>query len=145
MATDRETNITVQTTVPISIEEVWKIWTRPEHIVNWNFASNEWHCPEAKNDLKPNGKFCWRMEAKDGSMGFDYSGVYQMIDPEKKIVKKLDDGRLVKIEFTETENGVNITEIFEVEDQNSIDLQKKGWQAILDNFKAYVLTKNKGD
>jgi len=145
MATDRETNITVQTTVPISIEEVWKIWTRPEHIVNWNFASNEWHCPEAKNDLKPDGKFSWRMEAKDGSMGFDYSGVYQMIDPRKKIVKKLDDGRLVKIEFTETENGVKITEIFEVEDQNSIDLQKKGWQAILDNFKVYALTKNKGD
>ena len=141
MATEGKTTIKVQTTVPLSIEKVWEIWTKPEHIVNWNFASNEWHCPAATNELKPNGKFSWRMEAKDGSMGFDYSGVYRIIDPKEKIIKILDDGRLVEIEFYETVNGVKITESFEVEDQNSVDLQRQGWQAILDNFKVYALKK----
>lgn len=141
MEIEGKTTITVQTTVPVALDEVWKFWTEPEHIVHWNFASKDWHCPKAENDLKPNGKFSWRMEAKDSSMGFDYSGVYEQVIPNEKIIKKLDDGRLVEIDFSETENGAKIIESFEVEDQNSIELQKTGWQAILDNFKAYAMSK----
>ncbi|MGA8854239.1 MAG: SRPBCC domain-containing protein [Christiangramia sp.] len=141
MQTDRKTKIIVQTTVPVSLDLAWEIWTKPEHIVRWNFASKDWHCPRAENDLKPNGKFSWRMEAKDASVGFDYSGVYEKVIPKEKIIKKLDDGRLVEIDFSESENEVGILETFEVEDQNSVELQKTGWQAILDNFKAYAISK----
>ena len=133
--------ITVETLVPLSKEKTWELWTAPEHIQNWNFASEEWCCPAAENDLKPGGKFSWRMEARDGSMGFDYSGIYKKIDPENRIEKELDDQRKVIIEFIKTENGTLVRESFEPESQNSKDLQKQGWQAILDNFKAYAISK----
>ena len=85
-------NITVSTNIQAPVETVWAAWTQAEHIVNWNFASDEWHCPSATNDLEPGGTFSWRMEAKDGSMGFDYAGVYQTIAPFTKIEKQLGDG-----------------------------------------------------
>jgi uncharacterized protein YndB with AHSA1/START domain len=118
------------------------ISSSPEHISNWNFASEEWHCPSAKNDLKREGKFKWRMEARDGSGGFDYSGVYEKVIPNEKIIKRLDDGRLIVIDFKKLDRGTKITETFEAEKENSLDSQRKGWQAILDNFKSYVMSQN---
>lgn len=131
-------SITVNTIVNAAPKKVWELWTSPKHIINWNFATHEWHCPNAKNDLKPGGTFSWRMEAKDGSMGFDYAGVYQRIDEQRIIEKKLDDGRTVTITFKQVEEGVEITETFEIEDENSAEMQRLGWQAILDKFKIYV-------
>jgi uncharacterized protein YndB with AHSA1/START domain len=118
-------------------EKVWEYWTSPQHIVNWNFATNEWYCPTAENDLRPGGKFSWRMEAKDGSMGFDYSGQYETIKSKEFIELKLDDDRSVSIEFLEQNEQTEVIESFEP-DENDPDLQKQGWQAILNNFKAYV-------
>ena len=131
-------SITVNTIVNAAPKKVWELWTSPKHIINWNFATHERHCPNAKNDLKPGGTFSWRMEAKDGSMGFDYAGVYQRIDEQRIIEKKLDDGRTVTITFKQVEEGVEITETFEIEDENSAEMQRLGWQAILDKFKIYV-------
>jgi uncharacterized protein YndB with AHSA1/START domain len=129
--------ITVKNTIKSDIEKAWQYWTDPNHIVNWNFATNEWHCPAAINDLNPGGKFSWRMEAKDGSMAFDYSGVYESVEKHKKIRKRLDDGRLVHISFSEIDGKTELVETFEP-DQNDPELQRQGWQAILDNFKNYV-------
>lgn len=132
--------ITVQTNIPLSREKVWELWTNPEHIKNWNFASEEWHCPAAQNDLKKGGKFVWRMEAKDESMGFDFSGVYKEIKPKEKIKKVMDDGREIQVRFIESDQGTLVEETFEPESQNSRELQQQGWQAILDNFKKYALS-----
>ncbi len=128
--------ITVTTTVDQPLETVWECWTQPEYITQWNFASEDWCCPTAVNDLRPGGRFSWRMEARDGSMGFDYAGTYLEVVPFVRILKRLDDGRQVEISFETTPHGVVITETFEAEDQNPLELQKQGWQAILDNFSA---------
>ena len=133
-----ENTITVQTNIQVPIEKAWEFWSGPEHITQWNFATEEWHCPKAENDLKPGGRFVWRMEAKDGSMGFDYSGTYVKVIPNELIEKKLDDGRMVRITFKSQNNSTTITETFEAENQNPIELQRNGWQAILDNFKRYA-------
>lgn len=133
--------ITVQTSVQSDIHTVWEYWTKPEHIINWNFASNEWCCPKAENNLTPNGKFLWRMEAKDGSIGFDFEGVYDKIIDQKLITYKMLDGRKVDIEFTKNGNEVNIIETFDAEGTNSDEQQRAGWQAILANFKDYVESK----
>lgn len=130
--------ITVQTTIQADIDKVWNSWTKPEHIINWNFANEEWCCPKAKNDLKTNGKFTYRMEAKDGSMGFDFTGNYEKVIEKELITYKIEDGRLVKIEFSKKENEVIISETFDAEGTNSDEQQRAGWQAILDNFKKYV-------
>ena len=130
--------ITVQTTIKASIEKVWNCWTHPTHIINWNFASDDWCCPKAINDLKPNGKFSWRMEAKDGSMGFDFTGIYEQIIEKELIIYKLSDGRLVKIDFSQLGAEVKLSETFEPEGINSGEQQRAGWQAILINFKNYV-------
>ncbi|QYA24498.1 polyketide cyclase [Gramella sp. MT6] len=137
-----KTNVTVSTEIDLSPEKVWELWTSPAHITHWNFASDDWQCPAAENDLKPGGKFNWHMEAKDGSAGFDFSGIYLEIVPNELIRYKMDDGRLVQIEFKSQESGVKIIETFEAENQNSIELQRQGWQAILDNFKKYSLLTN---
>lgn len=135
----RETDkVTIVTTVSSDIDTVWKTWTEPEHIKNWNNASPEWHTPKAENDLRKGGKFSSRMEAKDGSMGFDFGGTYDEVVPNKQINYTLEDGRKVNIVFEETDNGISITESFEPESQNSVAMQRQGWQAILDNFKKYV-------
>ena len=135
--------ITVQTTIQAKIDKVWSCWTKPEHITNWNFASDEWCCPKAINDLRPNGTFSWRMEAKDGSMGFDFTGDYEEVIEKELISYKMSDGRQVKIGFMNGENEVTISETFEAEGTNSDEQQRAGWQAILENFKNYVESSDK--
>jgi len=131
-------NITVETLINAPIEKVWAFWTVPEHITKWNHASEDWHTTRAENDLKIGGKFLFRMEAKDGSFGFDLKGIYDNIIIHKEISYTLLDDRIVTILFSQTENGVQIMETFEAETENSLELQKFGWQAILNNFKTYV-------
>ena len=133
-----KTFITVMTRINAPIEKIWEFWTNPEHIINWNFASDTWKCPWAKNDVQNGGKFVWRMEAKDGSFGFDFSGTYTNVKQNELIEETLDDGRIVKIVFSKDGNNTTVTETFEAEGQNSLDMQKTGWQAILDNFKKYA-------
>ena len=130
--------ITVQTIVNAPIEVVWKIWTTPEDIIKWNSASDDWHTPRAENDLKDGGVFNYRMEAKDGSMGFDFEGVYEKVIVNKQINYILGDGRKVNIIFSSADNKTHVIEDFEAESINSIELQRNGWQAILNNFKKHV-------
>jgi uncharacterized protein YndB with AHSA1/START domain len=138
METGNNSRITVETTVNEPIEKVWKYWTEPQHITKWNNASDDWHTPFSQNDLRVGGKFLSRMEAKDDSFGFDYSGIYDEVKLNESISYILDDGRKVKITFISQENKTMIIENFESEKANSIELQQKGWQAILDNFKKYT-------
>jgi uncharacterized protein YndB with AHSA1/START domain len=130
--------ITVQSTINASIDKVWEFWTLPEHITKWSFASPDWHTPYAENDLREGGKFKSTMAAKDGSMSFDFGGEYTLVEKNKAIEYVLEDGRKVEITFTETQNGVEIIESFDPETQNPEEMQRGGWQAILDNFKSYV-------
>lgn len=130
--------ITVQNTINASIDKVWDFWTLPEHIVNWSFASAEWHTPHAENDLREGGKFKSTMAAKDGSMSFDFEGEYTLIKPKEAIEYIMADGRKVEITFKKTEEGVEVVESFDPETQNSEEMQRGGWHAILDNFKSYV-------
>ncbi|MFH6995625.1 SRPBCC family protein [Flavobacterium sp. FlaQc-48] len=130
--------ITVQNTIHASIDKVWEFWTLPEHITKWSFASPEWHTPYAENDLREGGKFTSTMAAKDGSMSFDFGGEYTLVEKNKAIEYILGDGRKVEISFTETSDGVEVIESFDPETQNPEEMQRGGWQAILDNFKNYV-------
>ena len=132
-----KTIITVEAFVNASIDKVWESWTAPKHIVNWNFASEDWHSPKAENDLRPGGAFSSRMEAKDGSFGFDFEGVYDEVITNSLISYTLGDGREVVIKFTDTGNETHIAETFEAETVNNAELQRDGWQAILNNFKKY--------
>lgn len=129
--------ITVSTEIDAPIDQVWKKFNEPEHITKWCFASTDWHVPQAENDLTIGGKFKTAMAAKDGSFAFDFSGVYTEVKPFERIEYTLDDGRKVKINFEKTK-GTLLTETFEAEQTNSAEMQKNGWQAILDNFKKYV-------
>ena len=138
METENKTTITVGAIVKAPVEKVWKCWTEPEHIQKWNFASDDWQCPHAENDLKPGGKFVYRMEAKDGSFGFDFEGVYDAVTPNKLIESTLGDGRKLQITFTGNGNETSVVENFEAETINPIELQRGGWQAILNNFKKYA-------
>lgn len=130
--------ITIQTLVSATIKHVWDCWTNEKHIIHWNFASDEWCCPSAKNELRENGKFNYRMAAKDESFGFDFEGTYLKIIPTESIEYELDDQRKVKISFIEKENQVEIIEVFEAENENPIEMQQQGWQLILNNFKKYA-------
>lgn len=130
--------ITISSMINASINKVWECWTNPEHIKNWNFATSDWHCPDATNDLKKGGEFHYRMAAKDNSMSFDFWGTYQEIIFEKLIEIILGDGRKVKVAFEVFGDSVVVTEIFEPEQENPIELQQSGWQMILDNFKKYT-------
>jgi uncharacterized protein YndB with AHSA1/START domain len=130
--------ITVENTVKAPVEKVWQFWTLPEHITKWSNASDDWHTPFAENDLKVGGKFISRMEAKDGSFGFDFGGVYDEVKTNKMIAYTLDDGRKVKINFSTNGDETKIVETFEAENTNSIEMQRGGWQSILDNFKKYA-------
>lgn len=141
MATTAKTTITVKTTVKASLDKVWEYWTSPEHIIHWNNASDDWHTPKAVNDLRPNGKFNYRMEAKDGSFGFDFEGTYATVKNNELIEYSLDDARKVQIRFESADNKTVITETFNPENENSLELQQTGWQAILDNFKIYTESK----
>lgn len=130
--------ITVETLVNVPIEKVWQFWTKPKHITQWNNASEDWHTTRAENDLRIAGKFLSRMEAKDGSFGFDFEGIYDTIVINEKISYTLLDDRKVTILFSQIDNNVKITETFEAENENSLELQQFGWQSILNNFKKYI-------
>lgn len=136
----QKTFITVQAIIQASIEKVWKSWTTPGHITKWNNASDDWHTPKADNDLTVGGKFLTRMEAKDGSFGFDFVGTYDAVLQDQLIVYTIADGWKVSVTFTANGNETNVTEYFEAENQNSVEMQQAGWQAILDNFKKYTET-----
>lgn len=131
-------NITVQVNVTADSAKAWDYWTKPRHITNWNFASNDWHCPYAENDLRAGGKLKSRMEARDGSSGFDFEAVYDEIVDQKKIVYTIADGRKVTTVFDDNGDSTTITTVFEAEGQNRTEIQRAGWQAILDNFKKYT-------
>ena len=130
--------LTVETTVQSPVEKVWEYWTKPEHITKGTNPSDDWHAPRAENDLQNGGKFLTRMEAKDGSFGFDFEGIYDQIETHKFISYTMADGRTVTISFDGNDQQTKVTEIFDPENQNPIDMQQAGWQAILDNFKKYT-------
>jgi len=138
-----KTLITIQATINAPIEKVWHLWTSPEHITRWNNASDEWFTPRAENDLRVGGKFLARMEARDGTMGFDFEGVYKAVEINKLIEYVLLDGRKVKIVFSTSGQETTVVETFEAEEINTVELQRTGWQAILDNFKNYPEVKYK--
>lgn len=130
--------ITVETIVNAPLARVWQYWTLPEHIVNWAFASDEWEASASENDLRIGGRFTTTMAAKDKSESFDFSGSYTQVVPDQLIAYKLDDNRAVEIEFVTQPSGVKIVQRFEPEAENSVQMQRAGWQAILDNFKKYA-------
>lgn len=138
MESKDRTSITVEATVNAPVEKVWQFWTLPEHIVKWNNASDDWHTPFAENDPRTGGKFLSRMEAKDGSFGFDFGGVYDEVVINKKIEYTMADGRKVVITFNQNGDECKVSETFDAEETNSVEMQRAGWQAIMDNFKKYV-------
>ena len=133
-----KTSITIETMVSKPVNEVWKLWNEPEHIVQWNAASEDWHSPSASNDVVEGGSIKVRMEAKDGSFGFDFEGVYNVVVEYEYLEYTLGDGRKVKIAFTELGPNTHIEEEFDAESENSLEMQEAGWQAILDSFKKYA-------
>jgi len=136
--TTQATAITVKSTINAPVEKVWKYFSLPEHITKWNSASDDWHTPSATNDLRKGGRFTSRMEAKDGSFGFDFGGIYDDVKTNELIAYTMGDGRKVRVTFQAAGDGTELTETFDPEGTNSLDMQKAGWQAILDNFKKYV-------
>jgi uncharacterized protein YndB with AHSA1/START domain len=134
--------VTVRATIYSSVKKVWELWTTAEHVKNWNFASENWCCPEAENHLLVGGEFHYLMSAKDGSVSFDFWGTYQNIELEKQIDILLGDGRKMKVTFEDFEDIVIVTEVFEPEKVNPIEMQQSGWQMILDNFKKYTETQS---
>ncbi len=133
----------VETVVNRPIDLVWKFWTMPEHIMEWNSASDDWYTPSAENDLKVGGRFSSQMAARDGSFQFEFGGIYDEVILHKKIAYTLDDDRNVEITFEEGtfeegNVGVKVTEVFEAEDENALELQQTGWQSIMDHFKRYA-------
>ncbi len=130
--------VKIEATISATNDKVWLAWTKPEHIVKWNFAVDDWQCPSASNDLKVGGKYVARMEAKDGSFGFDFEAVYNEVIDQKKLSYTMGDGRRATTNFENLGSTTKITTTFDAEEQNSVEMQKEGWQAILNNFKKYV-------
>jgi uncharacterized protein YndB with AHSA1/START domain len=130
--------ITVETIVNVPVEKAWKCWTTPEDIVQWNHASDEWHCPKAVNDLRVGGMFSYIMAAKDGSFSFDFNGTYTKVVPNEQIDYVIEGGRTVSIIFAEQGDNTRVVETFESETQNPVELQQQGWQSIVDNFKKHA-------
>lgn len=130
--------ITVQTLVQAPLSKVWDSWTKPEHIVNWAFASDDWEAPAAENDVRTGGRFKTVMAAKDKTASFDFTGVYTAVKEHELIEYTIDDGRTVKIEFKETPEGIEVVETFEAEGENPEEMQRAGWQGFLENFKKYT-------
>lgn len=130
--------ITVSVKIDSPVEKVWNYFTQPAHIVNWNFANDDWHSPSAENDLTVNGLFKYNMATKDGSFSFDFWGNYTQIETHKTIAYTMGDGRKAILHFTENGSQTEVVEMFEPESQNPEDMQQMGWQAILNNFKKYV-------
>jgi uncharacterized protein YndB with AHSA1/START domain len=138
METKEKTVLTVESTINAPINKVWEYWTTPDHIKVWNSASEDWHTPFAENDLRVGGSFKSRMEARDGSFGFDFGGVYDAVTQNEYIEYTMGDGRKVEVKFTKNGNETKVVEKFEAENTHSIEMQQGGWQAILDNFKKYA-------
>lgn len=130
--------ISVESMINAPVEKVWKYFTEPEHITKWNFASDDWHSPRSTNDVKVGGKFSHRMEAKDGSAGFDFTGTYTQVEPNKILAYMMDDERTAEIKFIPDGDKTQVITTFELETENPVDMQRGGWQAILDNFKKYT-------
>lgn len=130
--------ITIQATITADKKLVWESYTNPKHIIHWNFASDDWHCPSASNDLRVGGSYKARMEAKDGSFGFDFEAIYTEVNEGESFTYVLADEREINVSFTELENQTEVVIIFDAENQNSVELQRNGWQAILNNFKSYT-------
>ncbi|MCR6720773.1 MAG: SRPBCC family protein [Chitinophagaceae bacterium] len=137
MSSSTPTVITIETTVKAPIAKVWECWNDPAHVTKWNQASPDWHSPRAENDVRTGGRFIYRMEAKDGSFGFDFSGTYNEVKPNEYIKYTMDDNRKVEVWFQQKPEGIYIKENFEAEEMNSVELQKEGWQSILDSFARY--------
>lgn len=131
-------SITVKNTINAPVEKVWQMWTLPEHITKWNNASDDWHSPRATNNLVVGGTFSTRMESRDGKEGFDFNGTYQKIEKHSLISYVMEDGRKVTIVFKDKKGKTEVVETFDPENENPIEMQRGGWQAILDNFKKYV-------
>ena len=132
------TKITVQVTINADVKKTWDYYTNPKHIIKWNFADPSWHCPNAENDMRIGGTYKARMEAKDGSFGFDFWGIYNDIKPNEKVGISLGDDRKWDTYFSVVDGGVKVIEEFEAENENPVEMQQEGWQMILNNFKKYV-------
>ena len=130
--------ITVQTVVEVPVAMAWQAFTTPEGITRWNFASDDWHCPRAEVDLRPGGRQVARMEAKDGTMGFEFGGTFREIEPEKTLVLVMDDGRESTTSFADVDGKTRVTTTFDADESHPAEMQRAGWQAILDNFRTYV-------
>ncbi|GIP18298.1 activator of HSP90 ATPase [Paenibacillus montaniterrae] len=138
METSNQARVTVEAVIQAPIEKVWNCWTEPDHIMKWNQASEDWHAPKAENDLQVGGKFLTRMEAKDGSAGFDFVGTYDAVKQHELISYTMGDGRKVDISFNNQGNETKVVETFDPESTHPVEFQQAGWQAIMDNFKKYV-------
>jgi uncharacterized protein YndB with AHSA1/START domain len=141
METATKNAITVEAVVNAPLEKVWAYWSEPKHITEWCQASPDWHAPYAENDLRKDGKFKTTMAAKDGSFSFDFEGTYTNVQPLKSIEYAMSDGRKVIISFTNDGKATKVVETFDPESENPVDMQRAGWQAILNNFKTYAETK----
>ncbi len=130
--------IQIQATVAVSKAKAWTLWTQPQHITNWNFASDDWCCPRAENDLRAGGRLLYRMEAVDGSFGFDFEAIYNEVIHEARVAYTMTDGRLVETTFEVLGDSTRVSTSFDAEQENPVDMQRAGWQAILDNFKRYA-------
>lgn len=140
MAATDKTVITITSTVKAPVAKVWEYWTNPVHIMKWNQASPDWHCPSSENDVRPGGKFSARMEAKDGSFGFEFGGVYDAVKVHELLASTIGDGRTITVHFTDKGNETYIEESFDAETTNPIEMQRAGWQSILDSFTRYTET-----
>jgi len=138
MANIQKTIVTVRVSVNAPVEKVWEHWTSPGSITGWNNASDDWFTPRATNDLRKGGKFNYRMEARDGSMGFDFEGIYDNVIMNKQIDYTLGDGRKVKVTFSSDGKTTDVIETFEAEPVNPVEMQRNGWQSIVDNFKKFA-------
>lgn len=132
------TPIQIEASIMSPLSKVWSYWTEPKHITKWNFAVPEWQCPSASNDLRVGGKYAARMEAKDGSFGFDFEAIYDEVVLQKKLTYTMGDGRKATTTFEQVGDATKVTMVFVAESQNPIEMQKNGWQAILNNFKKYA-------
>lgn len=138
----QSTKINVTAIVNAPIEIVWDAWNTPSDIMQWNSADPNWHCPASENDVRVNGKFKNRMEAKDGSFGFDFEGIYDKVELFKELAYSMNDGRKVRTVFTEKDGKTTLSTVFDAESENEFEVQKQGWQAILNSFVKYVESKN---
>lgn len=132
-----QTKITVQALINADKSKVWEYYTSPKHIINWNFADPSWHCPDAENDMTVGGRYMARMEAKDGSFGFDFEAIYTEINQGENFTYEFG-GRYATVVFADYNGQTEVNVIFDPETENPVDLQRNGWQAILNNFKSYV-------